>query len=219
MQVPSQAAIAVCLLAVSLSGSERPRSSYDPSQTHSRIQQDSLIDFVLKRLNPTDKDYGLSIEQARKSAIEMALDMLPTLCSVALLLGSFVVIVHQSRERRHREIISARFLAWYHNELLRARDTARDAIARNNGLKKVLDGQAESEPTLTMAAAADSGAPSPPVRKPGPVAGHDLVTEINRLRQQLVVQADTEKALKQQISMLNNRLQQEKQKNRALKGE
>jgi hypothetical protein len=34
-----------------------------------------------------------------------------------------------------------------------------------------------------------------------------------------VAQADTEKTLKQQISQLNTRLQEEKQKNRALKGE
>ncbi len=219
MKVPSQAAIAVCLLAVTLSASERPRSSYDPSQQHSQKQQDSLIDFALKRLNPTNKDYGLSIEQARQSALKVGLDMLPTLSSVALLLGSFVVIVHQNRERRHREIISARFLAWYHNELLRARDTARDAIARNNRLKKVLDGRAESEPTLITAAGAGHGGPSPVVPKPAPAAGHDLVTEINRLRQQLVAQADIEKTLKQQINQVNNRLQEEKQKNRALKGE
>jgi hypothetical protein len=219
MQVPSQAAISVCLLAVALSGSERPRSSYDPSQQHSRIQQDSLVDFVLKRLNPTDKDYGISIEQARQNAIEIGRDMLPTLCSVGLLLSSFLVIVHQSRERRHREIISARFLAWYHNELLRARDTARDAIARNNGLKKVLDKRAESELTLTTVAVAGNGGSRPAVLKPAPLAGHDLVTEINRLRQQLLAQADTEKTLKEQINRLNNRLQEEKQKNRALKGE
>jgi hypothetical protein len=219
MKVPSQAAIAVCLLAVTLSGSQRPRSSYDPPQPHSQRQQDSLIDFVLKRLNPDDKDYGLSIEQARQRGIEIGRDMLPTLCSVALLLCSIVVIIHQSRERGHREIISARFLAWYHNELLRARDTARDAIARNNGLKKVLDGRAESELMLKTVAVSGNGGPRPAPPKPAAVDGHDLITEINRLRQQLMAQADTEKTLKQQISRLNNRLQEEKKKNRALKGE
>jgi len=219
MKVHRQAAIAVCLLAVSLSGSERPRPSYDPAPQHSPKHQESLIDFVLKRINPTDKDYGLLIEQARQRAIEVSLDMLPMFSSVALLLGSFVVIVHQNRERCHREIISARFLAWYHNELLRARDTAREAIARNNRLKKAIDERAEAEPTLKPATVAGNGGPSPAVPKTTPVASHDLVTEINQLRQKLVAQADTEKTLKQQISQLNNRLQEEKQKNRALKGE
>lgn len=219
MKVSSRGVIAVCLLAVSLSGSERPRPSYDPSQQHSPKQQDSLIDFVLKRINPTDKDYGLLIEQVRQDAIQAGFDMLPTFSSVALLLGSFVVIVHQNRERSRREIISARFLAWYHNELLHARDISRDAIARNNRLKKAIDEAAESEPTLKTAAVAANVGSSPAVSKPTQVAGHDLVTEINQLRQKLVAQADTEKTLKQQISQLNNRLQEEKQKNRALKGE
>lgn len=219
MKVLCQSAIAVCLLAVTLTASALPRSTYDPSQQHFQKQQDSLIDFVLKRLNPANKDYGLSIERARQSAIEAGLDMLPTLSSVALLLGSFVVIVHQSRERRHREIIAARLLAWYHNELLRARDTARDAIARNDRLKRVLEGRGESAPTMTSATLASNGGPSPVGPKPTPAASHDLVTEINRVRQQLIAQTDTEKALKQQISQLNNRLQEERQKNRALKGE
>ena len=219
MKVLSQAAIAMCVLAVSLSGSERPQSSYDPSPQHSPKQQDSLIDFVLKHFNPTDKDYGLVIEQVRHSAVEAGLDMLPMLSSVALLLGSLVVIVHQNRERSHREIISARLLTWYHNELLRARDTARDAIVRNNRLKKAIDERPESEPMLKRPSVAGNGVPSAEVPKPTPVAGHDLVTEINQLRQKLVAQADTEKTLKQQISQLNNRLQEEKQKNRALRGE
>ena len=219
MRVSSRGAIAVFLLAVSLSASQSQRPSYDPSQQHSPKQQVSLIDFALKRINPTDKDYGLLIEQARQGAKEVGFDMLPMFSSVALLLGSFVVIVHQNRERSHREIISARFLAWYHNELLRARDTARDAIARNNRLKKAIDERAESEPTLKTAAVAENVGPSAAMTKPTPAAGHDLVTEINQLRQKLVAQADTEKTLKQQISQLNNRLQEEKQKNRALKGE
>ncbi len=218
MKVPSPAAIVICLLAVSLWGSDLPRSNYDPSSQHSPKQQDSLIDFALKRINPTDKDYGLLIEQIRQRAIEAGLDMLPMLSSVALLLGSFVVIVHQNRERCHREIIAARFLAWYHNELLRARDAAREAIARNNRLKKAIDERLEFDPTLKMVVAGNVG-PSPAVPKPAPVPGHDLVAEINQLRQKLVAQADTEKTLKQQISQLNSRLQEEKQKNRALKGE
>jgi hypothetical protein len=218
MKVYRQTAFAVCLLAVSLSGSDRPRSNYDPSSQHSPTQQDSLIDFVLKRINPTNKDYGQLIEQGRQSAIEAGLDMLPMLFSVALLCGSFVVIVHQNRARCHREIIAARFLAWYHNELLRARDAARDAIARNNRLKKAIDERPEADPTQKMAVAGNVG-PSPAVPKPAPVPGHDLVTEINQLRQKLVTQSDTEKKLKQQISQLNNRLQEEKRKNRALKGE
>lgn len=225
MNILPKIALAVCMLAAS----ERPRSSYDPAQQPPVKQHDSLIDFVLKRINPTDKDYGQWIEQARQNAIEASLDSLPMLLSVALLLGSFVVIVHQSRERRHREIVATRFLAWYDNELIHARETAREAIARNQRLKKIIDESAEAEPAPKTAqpvsksgpSVACNGATGPVLEAPKttPAAGHDLVTEINKLRQKVVAQDDTEKTLRQQISQLNSRLQEEKQKNRALKGE
>lgn len=225
MNILPKIALAVCMLAAS----ERPRSSYDPAQQHPVKQHDSLIDFVLKRINPTDKDYGQWIEQARQNAIEAGLDSLPMLMSVALLLGSFVVIVHQNRERRHREIIATRFLAWYHNELIHARETAREAIVRNQRLKKMIDESAEAEPPLKTAQpvsksgplVAGNGATGPALAAPKmmPAADHDLVTEINKLRQKVVAQDDTEKTLRQQICQLNSRLQEEKQKNRTLKGE
>ncbi len=229
MKVPSQIAFAVYLLAVTLSASQRPRSSYDPAQLHAKAQRDSLIDFVLKHINPADQDYGQWIEQARKNVIEAGLDSMPGLLSIALLFVSFTVIVHQNRERGHREIIAARFLAWYHNELVRARETAREAIARNQRLKKIIDEYAEAEPAPRTAQPASKSGPSAAgngaaghalaAPKTTPAASRDLVTEINQLRQKIEAQADTEKTLQQKISQLNNRVQEEKQKNRALKGE
>jgi hypothetical protein len=225
MNILPKITLAVCMLAAS----ERPRSSYDPAQQDPVKQHDSLIDFVLKRINPTDKDYGQWIEQARQNAVEAGLDSLPMLLSVALLLGSFVVIVHQNRERRHREIIATRFLACYHNELIHARETAREAIARNQRLKKMIDESSEAEPAPKTAqpvsksgpSLAGNGATGPALAAPKttPAASHDLVTEINKLRQKVVAQDDTEKTLRQQIGQLNSRLQEEKQKNRTLKGE
>ncbi len=229
MKMPRQIALAVCLFAATLAAAQRPRSSYDPAQQHPPKQHNSLIDFVLKRINPTDKDYGQWIEQARQNAIEAGLDRLPMLLSVALLLGSFVVIVHQNRERRHREIIATRFLAWYHNELIHARETDREVIARNQRLKKMIDESAEAEPAPKTAqptaksgpSAAGNGATGPVLAAPKTTAGagHDLATEINKLRQKVVAQDDTERTLRQQIGQLNSRLQEERQKNRTLKGE
>ena len=224
-----KAALVACILTVTLAAAQRPQSSYDPAPKHPAKQHDRLIDFVLKRINPTNKDYGEWLEQVRKSAIDAGLDSLPRLLSGALLICSFVFIVHQSKERQHREIIAARFLAWYHNELVHARETAREAITRNQRLKKIIDEHAEVERPLKTAqpvsnsgpSATASGAtrPASAATKTTPAAGHDLVAEFNQLRQKVVAQEDTEKTLKQQISQLNVRLQEEKQKNRALKGE
>jgi hypothetical protein len=224
-----KAALVACILTVTLAAAQRPQSSYDPAPRHPAKQHDSLIDFVLKRINPTDKDYGEWLEQVRKSAIDAGLDSLPRLLSGALLICSFVVIVHQSKERKHREIIAARFLAWYHNELVHARETAREAITRNQRLKKTIDENGEAGPALKTAEPVSSSRTqgtsngeqtlTPAAPKKTPANDHDLLTEINKLREKVAVQEDTEKTLKRQISQLHVRLQEEKQKNRALKGE
>lgn len=96
------------------------------------FEHDGAIAALCKDGHP-DKDYGEWLEQVRKSAIDAGLDSLPRLLSGALLICSFVVIVHQSKERQHREIIAARFLAWYHNELVHARETAREASREIRG--------------------------------------------------------------------------------------
>jgi hypothetical protein len=224
-----KAALVACILTVTLAAAQRPQSSYDPAPRHPAKQHDSLIDFVLKRINPTDKDYGEWLEQVRKSAIDAGLDSLPRLLSGALLICSFVVIVHQSKERKHREIIAARFLAWYHNELVHARETAREAISRNQRLKKIIDENGEAGPALKTAEPVSSSRTqgtsngeqtlTPAAPKTTPVNVHDLLTEINKLREKVAVQDESEKALRQQISQLSRNLQEEKQKNRALKGE
>ena len=106
---------------------------------------------MLKHINPADKDYGEWLEQARKSAIDAGLDSLPSLLSGGLLICSFVVIVHQSKERQHRELIASRFLAWYHNELVHARDTAREVIGKNQQWQKIIDENGDAGAALKTA--------------------------------------------------------------------
>jgi hypothetical protein len=202
-----KAALVACVLTVTLAAAQRPQSSYNPAPRHPAKQHDSLIDFVLKHINPTDKDYGEWLEQARRSAIDVGLDSLPSLLSGGLLICSFVVIIHQSKERQHRELIASRFLAWYHNELVHSRETAREVIAKNQQWQKIIDENGEAGARTTAAP------------KKTPAADHDLLTEINKLREKVAVQDDLEKTLRQQISQLGRNLQEEKQKNRALKGE
>lgn len=229
MKIPRQIAFAACLFTISVLASDRPRSSYEPAQQHPARQYDSLSDFALKRVNPTDRDYGQWIEQARSKAIQASLDSVPQVLSVALLIAAFTIIAHQNRERRHREIIAVRFLAWYHNELVHARETARETIARNQGLQTMIDERAEAVPVTkgaltaptSAAPSSGNGAICQTLVAPNtvPIADRDLVTEINKLRQKMIVQEGTEKTLRLQISQLNTRLQDEKLKNRTLKGQ
>lgn len=224
-----KAALVACILTVTLAAAQRPQSSYNPAPQHPAKQHDSLIDFVLKHINPTDKDYGEWLEQVRKSTFDAGLDSLPSLLSGGLLICSSVVIVHQSKERQHRELIASRFLAWYHNELVHARETAREVIAKNQQWQKIIDENGEAGVALktaelvsssrTQAASNGGQTRTTAAPKKTPAADHDLLTEINKLREKVAVQDDLEKTLRQQISQLGRNLQEEKQKNRALKGE
>jgi hypothetical protein len=221
-------AFTLCLLGVSAAASDRPRSSYDPAQQQPRATRESFTDHFLKRINPDNTDYGQRIEQMRQQVIDAGLGNLPELLSIVLLVAAFLVIVHQSRERSHREIIAAGFLAWYHNELVRAREVAQDAIARNLTLKNALDeqaGGATTPPELQPASKAGpsitengAGGPAPDTPKT-PAANHDLVAEINQLRQKVEAYANGEKVLQRKINDLDRKLQNEQQKNRSLKGD
>jgi hypothetical protein len=104
-----------------------------------------------------------------------------------------------------------------------------EAITRNQRLKKIIDENGEAGPALKTAKPVSSSrtqgtsnggqtlTSAPP--KKTPANDHDLLTEINKLREKVVVQDDSEKTLRLQISQLGRFLQEEKQKNRALKGE
>jgi hypothetical protein len=225
----AKAALVACILTATLSAAQRPQSSYDPAQHRPAKQHDSLIDFVLKHINPSDKDYGEWLEQARRSAIDAGLDSLPSLLSGGLLICSFVVVVHQSKERQHRELIASRFLVWYHNELVHARETAREVIGKNQQWQKIIDENGEAGAALKTAELVSSprvqstsnGGQSlaPAAQKKTVADNQDLLTEINKLREKVVVQDAWETTLRQQVSQLGRNLQEEKQKNRALKGE
>ncbi|MGB8132387.1 MAG: hypothetical protein WCG81_21550 [Candidatus Angelobacter sp.] len=225
----SKAALVACILTLTLATAQRPVSSYDPAQHRLAKQHDTLIDFVLKHINPADKDYGEWLEQARKSAIDAGLDSLPSLLSGGLLICSFLLIIHQSKERQHRELIASRFLVWYHNELVHARDTAREVIGKNQQWQKIIDENGDAGAALktaellssSRAQSTSKGGQSlaPAAQRKTVADNQDLLTEINKLREKVLVQDASEKTLRQQISQLGRNLQEEKQKNRALKGE
>src|SRR5258707_393185 len=132
-----------------LAVAQRSPSAYDPARQAGRQPsqkpQPGFLESTLKRINPADTDYGERLEQARSDAIETGVQELPLVLACVLIGWSFLVILHQNKERKHREIIAARFLAWYHNELVRARKTGHDAVVRNQRLKKAIDERPEPE--------------------------------------------------------------------------
>lgn len=204
-----------------------PRSRYDPAPRNAPGQQrDSFVDFTLKQINPADTDYGREIERERRTLVVATLDNVyywATVTSVAMLVVLYFNWLRLNRERDRREIVAARFLSWYHNELVTARETALEAIQKHRQLQHVIDTQPEGKPahkrSATSASPSETSAPAgaEPAGRPvwpssSPAAAHALQTELNTHRQTISAQ-------QQQIVRLQRQLHQEQQKSHTRKGE
>lgn len=224
-----------CLLSTILAAGQSPRSTYDPAP-RSRYdpaarnapsqRRDGFVEFTLKQINPADTDYGREIEQQRRTLVVATLENVyywATVTSVAMLVVLYFNWLRSNRERDRREIVAARFLSWYHNELVTARETALEAIKKHRQLQHVIDTQPESKPAHKRSAtsASPSEAPAPAGAEPAgrpvwpsssPDDAHALQTELNTHRQTISAQ-------QQQIVRLQQQLHHEKQKSHTRKGE
>ena len=83
------------------------RPTYDPAgQAQSSRQKDGFVDFTLKRINPTDKDYGQCLDEGRKLMLEETMRngyFWSNLIALGLLACLFVIIVYQRRVQICRE--------------------------------------------------------------------------------------------------------------------
>lgn len=140
--------LAVCLAVVlSALPTWGQRSSYDPAARQSSKQRDSFRDFALKHVNAQNADYGCQLDAARKLAVDKtikSIDSWTILITVSFLVLSFFMLLHQHKERNRREVISAEFLAQYHNNWVDARNQAEDAIRLYNELVNTTNSAAEA---------------------------------------------------------------------------
>jgi hypothetical protein len=157
------------------------------------------VDFALSRINPDERDYGQAIEDTRSALIVNTIQnplFLPLGCAVLLFAGASLMVGHQAKERRHRQIIAARFLAWYHNQLLDARELACEETARFEKLRKAIDAR-------QIAAAAERSSSA---------ADQQLMIDNNALRQKITLMENAEKSLRQQNTELTRLLREEQKK-------
>ncbi|GEM_PF-1044816 len=118
-------------------------------------QREGLLDFALKRVNPSDLDYGQCVDEGRKLILEQTLSRGYFWSNVAALgsLGVFlIVIVHQQRLRDRRELIASECLTQYHNALARAEAQVIAATKRNHALMEALTESSEARVTGEAAA-------------------------------------------------------------------
>jgi hypothetical protein len=123
-------------------------SGYDPAaQAQSPRQKDGFVDFALKRINPTDKDYGQCLDEGRKLLIEETIRngyFWSNVVALGLLACLFIIIVYQRTVQTHREWTTADLLAQHAHALSRANAHVEEATSRNRGLMEALTALRES---------------------------------------------------------------------------
>jgi hypothetical protein len=139
--------VMVCVLlattgAFSLVVRQAPRPSYDPaSQRPAEKPADSFVDFALKRINPSDKNYGQCIDQGRKLVLEETIEngyFWSNMVALGLLGCLFVIIVYQQKRHTRRQWIVAEALQQYEHALARANRKVDEATKLNHELAEAI---------------------------------------------------------------------------------
>jgi len=138
------AAIASLLLVMlsCLSLAQAPRSKYDPgAQSQSSQPKDGFIDFTLKRINASDKDYGQWIADERRILLDRTIEngyFWSNVVTLGMLGGLYIIIVYQHRQRTRGEWMAAETLAQCEHALTRATAQVNDATKRNHALMEAV---------------------------------------------------------------------------------
>jgi len=121
---------------------EQPRASYDPAkQAERKIQNQSFIDFTLRRLNGEDKDYGECFAEARLLLTEETIRsgyFWSNAVSLGVALCLIVVVIYQHQQRTIREWTMAEVLQQFDHALSRANAQVDAATIRNSELIEAL---------------------------------------------------------------------------------
>lgn len=143
--------VAVSLLLVVLTSFARaqaPRSKFDPAaKGRPRTPSQSFIDFTLKRINPSDKNYGECIDENRRVVLEETIEngyFWSNVVALGLLGCLFVVILYQHTVQRNRRRTAAEMLAQHDRAVARANALVEDATKKNVSLVEALAALRES---------------------------------------------------------------------------
>lgn len=155
-RIATAAVVVTVLLAVSFAQSRPAR--YDPAgQQQSPKPQDGFLDFTLKRINPSGKDFGQCVDQGRAILLEETVRngyFWSNLVALGVLGCLLVIIIFQHRIGNRREWVTAEMLAQFEQSLRRSSAQAGEAIQKNQTFKEVLARLRES--TLQSPPPADS---------------------------------------------------------------
>ena len=144
--------IAAVALLVATSGTfsiaQAGHSSYDPA-THSASSKprDSFLDFTLRRINPSDANYGQRLSEDRRILLEETLRnayFWSNIVALVVLGWLFLVIVYQHTVQTRREWATAEIVTELEQILTQSRAQLAEASKKNGELKDALAALKES---------------------------------------------------------------------------
>ena len=159
--------VSMCLLlAVMCVGvMEAQRSAYDPAAHDAPAKpKQSFIDYTLKRINPSEKDYGECLDQGRKLILHESIQngfFWSNVVTLSLLGCLFVIVVYQHRQRVRREWTTGEVLKQYEHALLRANAQVDTATKRNHEFSEELISARENASRSPIVLSERRESPSP----------------------------------------------------------
>lgn len=141
---PFRIAVAAVVIAMlsPFSFSQTRQSSYDAAtQQRSPKPPDGFLDFTLKRVNPSDKNYGKCVDEGRAVLLEETVRngyFWSNLIALGLLGCLLVIIIFQHRIGIRREWAAAEMLTQFEQSLQRSNAQIEEATRKNHGFKDAL---------------------------------------------------------------------------------
>jgi hypothetical protein len=216
--------LAFAVLAPAAFAQQAPASRFDPG-AGSRPQPKNPLDF-LNHLNSKNLDVGQCIEDGRRIAVESSIREFSFWVNVATmgtLVGFFFWILQLKGERKQLLVSTAQVAAKYQNQLAAGHINYQRL---HEAYRKYLDDMdREKEPKLGLRAPQPKGRNAGDQRetagdlKAVPVAVMAALPDRPQAVNQPAGSDATFQSLRQQITALTQQLEQERQKNRKLRGE
>lgn len=163
----------------SFSIAQSAQSRFDPAGPEdSAKHRDSFLDFTLKRINPSDRDYGKCLTESRTLLVDETLRnayFWSNIVALGVLGFLFVVVLYQHKTQARREWAVAETIAQFEHNLNRSRAQVAEATGKNRDLAEAFAALKESasrSPSLPLESS-DNGLgttakPSAPSLQPAP---------------------------------------------------
>jgi len=168
-------AVIIAILS-SFSVAQSGHSNDDPATHQSSSEpRDGFVDFSLKRINPSNTDYGECIGESRSMVLKETVKnayFWSNIVALGMLGCLFIVIVYQHRVQAKREWSSAELLAQLEQSVARSNTQLQQVTERNRALTASLA-------TLKLASQRSSTNLTDPVDRPPshPARSHAAVTQ------------------------------------------